>query len=632
MPQTILGGDNGTLYYVTEDGDLLWYRDARRDGVAGWAANSGSRIGTGWQDFRLVFGGPGGIIYAIKQNGDLVWYHDTRQDGSWAWAPNSGAVIGTGWQDFRIVFGGDQGVIYGIKQNGDLLWYRDVPRNGTAGWAANSGSRIGSGWQDFRIVLGGDQGIIYGIKQNGDLLWYRDVPRNGTVGWATNSGDIIGSGWSPFPHAVSGSGGIIYGVDAGGRLLWYRDLPRNGTPGWAQHSGEAVGSGWLGYQWSPSLAEFGHGAMQQNGKPAIGPRRLVVILAEYDDNAAGDFPIFGSVHAPDYYEKLAFGQPSPPFTTASPVNPASLDGYFRECSLGRFWLEPGAVIGPIRMGVLNDKGPETRSQQIIARAVEQQPALFAAADLDGDQVVGSSELVVLIVENIKGLQPANRGNFAVQFQMQIGPVQLKKTITLRVAFAGPLTPFYQVAHEVSHSLGTVDMYNSGAGNTLITLMGGYGFFANDQAIVHLDAWHKLALGWCEPRRRRMTRPGDDALPETTPSQPTSPLLLWHPDRGASEYFLVEQRSRDSGFSRYEASLPDSGVLVWRVTPGAPIPVTHLGAPDLAVGGNGFWKGGQTTPPLKWSDGSSTGVRLNFHDPVISVNRPSGFAWMRVTWS
>ncbi|CCF16487.1 hypothetical protein BLGI_4456 [Brevibacillus laterosporus GI-9] len=64
-----------------------------------------------------------------------------------------------------------------------------------------------------------------------------------------------------------------------------------------------------------------------------------------------------------------------------------------------------------------------------------------------------------------------------------------------MAGAGPVTPFYQIAHELSHSLGTVDMYNIGMGNTLR-----YSFDSNDQGTVHLDIWHKLVLGWVEPRR------------------------------------------------------------------------------------------------------------------------------------
>ena len=79
---------------------------------------------------------------------------------------------------------------------------------------------------------------------------------------------------------------------------------------------------------------------------------------------------------------------------------------------------------------------------------------------------------------------------------------------VHVAGAGPFgTPlFYQIAHELSHSLGTVDMYNTGLGNQLLTLMSRYSFWSNDQGAVHLDIWHKLALGWAEPRRFTLARP------------------------------------------------------------------------------------------------------------------------------
>ena len=619
--QILAGGEAGSLYVVTEDGDLLWYGDANRNGVTGWAPGSGNLIGSGWEDFRLVFGGADGILYGIKNDGDLFWYRDANRNGVTGWAANSGNRIGSGWQDFRLAFGGADGIIYGIKNNGDLLWYRDANRNGVTGWAANSGNRIGSGWQDFRLAFGGADGIIYGIKNNGDLLWYRDAHRNGTPGWAANSGNRIGSGWNEYAHALSGGQGIIYGVDPVGCLHWYVDVSRNGTPGWGQRSGDVIGTGWLGIQWSPALATFGHSTMRQQGKPALGPRRLLVILAEYANDAANNFPTFSSLHAIDYYERLGFGQQQPPFSTKDPVNPASLDGYFRQCSGSRFWLERAGLLGPIAMGALNDPGPEARSQRILEQAALLNPRIFFDADLDSDDIVTSSEMLVLIVENIAALQPANRDNLPLQLKWQIGPIALNKTVTLHVAFAGPLTPFYQIAHELSHSLGTQDMYNNGAGNSLITLMGGYSFFDNDQGTVHLDAWHKLALGWCEPRRRRLTRPGDELLLEITPSRPTAPIILWHPSRGTSDYFLVERRSFQGVNHAYDSGLANNGdgALIWRVGGGM---VAHLGAPNLNVGGSGVWVGGQTTPPLPWSDGSSSGVRLAFRS----------FPNFRVAWA
>ena len=364
--------------------------------------------------------------------------------------------------------------------------------------------------------------------------------------------------------------------------------------------------------------------MLQQGKPAFGPRRFLIVLVEYDNDPADNFPPFSATHPLDYYEKLGFGVPDQPFATSGPVNPASLTEYFRECSLGRFWLTRADMVGPISMGPLNDPGPEARSQRILARVAAFEPRIFFDADADGNSVITPSEFLVLVVENVKALQPANRDNLAVVARIDVGfpPLALTKTISLHVAFAGPLTPFYQIAHETSHSLGTVDMYNSGAGNALLTLMGGYSFFSNDQGSVHLDAWHKLALGWCEPRRRQLTRAGDEQLVEISPQQPNGAIILWHPDRGASEYFLVERRTA-SGQRKYDGSFPGDGALIWRITSG-PNPATHLGSTDFALGANTVWQAGMQTPPLPWSDNTSTGVRLAF-------TRGSGNN-LRVTWS
>ncbi|MFB7662986.1 hypothetical protein ACFC1R_03440 [Kitasatospora sp. NPDC056138] len=67
----------------------------------------------------------------------------------------------------------------------------------------------------------------------------------------------------------------------------------------------------------------------------------------------------------EYYDRLDFGNPAPPFATDSPVNPASLREYFRENSNGRFWFDRIAVAGPIQLGEYAKldgiRIPETRS-------------------------------------------------------------------------------------------------------------------------------------------------------------------------------------------------------------------------------------------------------------------------------
>jgi Tachylectin len=224
----ILGCGDGVILGVAQNGDLLWYKydgngESDRSGSRGWHPNSGNPIGNGWQGFRHVFVTPreGPIassrltIYAVTQDGDLLWYRyngngESDRSGSKGWDSNSGNPIGNGWQNFGHILGCG-GVILGVAQNGDLLWYSyqgdgESDRSGSKGWDSNSGNPIGNGWQNFRAIFGGanDSGgfgrVIYAVAQDGDLLWYRydghgESDASGTLGWRPNSGNPIGNGW-----------------------------------------------------------------------------------------------------------------------------------------------------------------------------------------------------------------------------------------------------------------------------------------------------------------------------------------------------------------------------------------------------------------------------------------------------
>lgn len=355
--------------------------------------------------------------------------------------------------------------------------------------------------------------------------------------------------------------------------------------------------------WPPSLAELGHGSITQLGRPAIGGRPLLIILGQYSN-----FAPFDALHPMNYYEALGFGNQNTPFSTDNPVNPASLREYFREVSNGRFWFNGVAVYGPVHLGeYANDPGPEARSAGILARVAAEAPELFAAQDANGNRVISFDELCVVLFENIDNLQPANRDNNPVTFSVRLPffPITVTETIRVHIAGAGPLTPFYQIAHELSHSLGTVDMYNTGQGNSMLTLMGGYPFWSNDQVPVHLDMWHKLQFGWAEPRVFRFSDPSSTAVREAADGA----IVLWDEARGASEYFLVERRRPNAPGQRYDSGVPGDGVLIWRVQKDAPNGVAHLGAPDLTAGGSGVWRAGQQTPMLAWADGTPTNCYL-----------------------
>ena len=150
----------GVIYGITADNQLMWMRhDGRADGSFRWAPmpNGGKLVGRGW-NFKQVFGGGDGIIYYITDSGDLMWFrHDGRNDGTMRWTPETvGRKVGSGW-NFKQIFSGGDGIIYYVTDSGDLMWFRHDGRNdGTMRWTPETvGRKVGSGWSSaaFRLIF-----------------------------------------------------------------------------------------------------------------------------------------------------------------------------------------------------------------------------------------------------------------------------------------------------------------------------------------------------------------------------------------------------------------------------------------------------------------------------------------------
>ena len=70
----------------------------------------------------------------------------------------------------------------------------------------------------------------------------------------------------------------------------------------------------------------------------------------------------------------------------------------------------------------------------------------------------------------------------------------------RVASIDHHASFLTFCHELSHSLGTIDLYNTGCWNSGLTLMSCSLYPDNDdRRTFHLDPWHKIKFGWETPR-------------------------------------------------------------------------------------------------------------------------------------
>jgi hypothetical protein len=217
-------------------------------------------------------------------------------------------------------------------------------------------------------------------------------------------------------------------------------------------------------------------------------------------------------------------------------------------------------------------------------------------------------------------------------------------VTLRgvAASADHRASFMSITHELSHSLGTVDLYANNCRSSGLTLMSCTIFATDDdRRTYHLDPWHKMRLGWLRPRIFTLGSGGVATVAASQINSPNTPVILHDPAKGTSEYFLVEFRNNQIAGADHDIHIGDlsqptpitganNGMAIWHIAAGNP-PAYHEGAPDLTLGNSALWNG-QATPLLRWRDGSLTATRLN---PIVIVSegRELIFTWTTAadTW-
>lgn len=352
-----------------------------------------------------------------------------------------------------------------------------------------------------------------------------------------------------------------------------------------------------------SLQEFGH----RHTNASI---PLLVITAQY----GGRPPL---AHNNEYYKNLVFGS-----------GVGSVNGYFLENSIGRFqwertdhgaWLTNSqGVIGPLQIPSQAAAQPKDADKAVsIIDAAMQADDYFARFDKNRDGKVTNDELALLIIENLplgssREVPCRRTGRSTVQVCLEVLQVRDDPSLAL-------------LAHELSHFLGTKDLYGRwGTGdnfNVACTLMGLTSPGGDGRESFHLDPRHKLQLGWIEPQIRSVPSSGTAVLRAPTNKRADASLLLFDPSRPRTEYFIVEYRSPGS----FDQNVCGEGLAIWHVAQdgrGNLVTIPSLngaagdywgifleGAPMLQRGGNLLWRAGMTTPPLRWLDGTPTGISI-----------------------
>src|SRR6185295_609111 len=153
------------------------------------------------------------------------------------------------------------------------------------------------------------------------------------------------------------------------------------------------------------------------------------------------------------------------------------------------------------------------------------------------------ELGILIIQNDGEDSGLNRWTMRVKVEGH--PIEVEVGRAAGVDHNGFLNV---LVHETSHCLGTVDLYGSANLSANLSIMAGA---IDGSHIYHMDPWHKMQLGWSEPRIRSLRAGGVAELPSTQAIQADAPVLLYDPltydpTHETNKFFLLEYRTPGTG--------------------------------------------------------------------------------------
>ena len=301
--------------------------------------------------------------------------------------------------------------------------------------------------------------------------------------------------------------------------------------------------------------DFGYGTMgvpSQNKslatRPASEQRYLLCVLLSG--------PVGGGATA------FAMTAPQAQALCFGPAHP-NMASYFSEMSGGKFTWRPANINNSGGTGVIGPLAVATAPLDTWTFALQTIDGQFnyALYDANNDGKVDSTELVVLVIDNFSENAGANR---------QRTITADGKTVTIDVAAAGHRSAFQNPAHELSHSLGTQDLYNLNCyaqGLTLMSCTAG----VVPATYWHLDAWHKMRLGWISPRVYDISEfPGGawiGAAQESGISSFQAPVMLYDTRRGTKEHYTIEFRNNtyedgSTGWLGYDQNVVGRGMATW----------------------------------------------------------------------
>jgi M6 family metalloprotease-like protein len=313
----------------------------------------------------------------------------------------------------------------------------------------------------------------------------------------------------------------------------------------------------------------------------------------------------------------------------------SVGDYFRRLSFNDVFLFPILETQGAHDGVVQVQVPGTKAQFFAQSEAVRNRILVELADpfvdysyydTDGNGALSNLELVVNAYEAAPETPMWLGGGIARPIA-----ATTRDGITLgglSAAMTNTSTNLVTIVHENAHVLFDMpDLYGFGVGR--LDLAGPTG--GADQTIFAPSAWQKLHLGWIQPTV--VTRDGfyEIRRADTTGDS----FILYDPDRGTDDYFIVENRVRS--FGTYEWGISDEGLAIWRISDsslgvaGAPWPIELMAPdgvrrpPDYVGAPWDAWDPSDPRTPQRtmsqpWADGTPSGLAVRAIDPAGEVVR------------
>jgi len=396
-----------------------------------------------------------------------------------------------------------------------------------------------------------------------------------------------------------------------------------------------------------TLKDFGYQNWNINGKLALGSRPILVIFV----NFAGHTPLPESL---SFYSNLVFNASQTP----------SMKGYYQASSDGAFSISGGAIMLTLPASelfeVYSNAYPafirdEVYCSNIIAQAMSSGKFDFESYDANHDGHITPDELSILIMTSDPGetgfggsrpVPPNGIGTVSVPgltYDWGYGP----NDNFPNVALMGSSVPLIVWCEELEETWGANDIYGHNCNSMSLSPQSCFENNFNGTnvgAYYYLDPWNRLELGWCQPRIYSLTAGGIATISAAQAGDPTSPIILYDPARGTSEYFILEYRTWTnsvigSGYDLYAGNdlrgdPVTYGLVIWHVQLDANYNLTSTTAPtnkydyksttntvtcwaenspdltpsDVPV----LWGSNSTTPNLTWIDGTQTLTTIHVH--------------------